>query len=84
MRLVSMASTRVHVYSHLSSWLICHVLRYGDASDIVIIKMRISNNLRWIQPRSRDLFMVQTGLSSFRYNSDLSSSPTVIRQCTCL
>ena len=39
-----------HVYAecHLSSWLICHVLRYGDASDAVIIKMRISNNLRRI------------------------------------
>lgn len=33
---------------HLSSRLICHVLRYGDASDVVIIKMRISNNLRRI------------------------------------
>ena len=41
---------RSHVYAecHLSSWLICHVLRYGDASDAVIIKMRISNNLRRI------------------------------------
>lgn len=39
-----------HVYAdcHLSSRLICHVLRYGDASDAVIIKMRISNNLRRI------------------------------------